>query len=395
MAGVQHFATSHDGEQFHFDGRLDQEQFDQMLMWCAERKASDINVQSNMPVYAEIGGRNVRVTARNVSPADVEDVVRFTYGENGPGQAKSGYDMDPSYEIRFNGQSKRFRVNITTMRSGKTDGLQITLRVLPAIPVPITDLDVDQDIIDNFRPENGLFLVTGPTGSGKSTLLSSGIRMLLEREGADEKIIEYSRPIEYVYDGVNSPDSLVFQHEVGRHLRPRGGEASEESEFAYCVRNALRRKPSIIMIGEARDKATIEACVEAALTGHVVYSTVHSIGVAETMRRLVRPFPADQQRGIAVDLMEAIRGVVTQVLRPRVGGGKVALREYMIFTDEVRADLLKAEIEDWGPLIRQMLDSDSVIGKSMTASANEAFAKGLLAINDRDHAIARVERSAA
>src|SRR3546814_14313056 len=98
-----------------------------------------------------------------------------------------------------------------------------------------------------------MFLVTGRTGSGKSTLLASGIRMLMEREGANEKIIEYSRPIEYVYDGVKSPDSLIFQHEVGRHLRPRDGDGSEASEFSNCVRNALRRAPTILMIGEARE----------------------------------------------------------------------------------------------------------------------------------------------
>src|SRR3546814_18196268 len=99
-----------------------------------------------------------------------------------------------------------------------------------------------------------MFLVTGRTGSGKSTLLASGIRMLMEREGANEKIIEYSRPIEYVYDGVKSPDSLIFQHEVGRHLRPRDGDGSKASEFSHCVRNALRRAQTIIMLGEARDQ---------------------------------------------------------------------------------------------------------------------------------------------
>ncbi len=390
-----HFATGHDGSYFVYDGRMVENTFDEMLTWCAQRKASDINIQSNMAVIAEIGGHNVQVTKRIVSPADVEDITRYIYGSNGTGEIKSGYDLDPSYEVRGPQGTKRFRVNITAMRSGKTDGAQITLRVLPAEPVPISDLGIEPEIIENFRPSNGMFIVSGPTGSGKSTLLSSGIRMLIEREGAHEKILEYSRPIEYVYDGVNSPDSMIFQHEVGRHLRPRHGDGTEESEFAYCVRNALRRKPSVILIGEARDKATIEASIEAALTGHVLYTTTHSIGVAETLRRLVRPFSADQQRAIAVDLMEAMRGIVTQYLRPRLGGGKVAIREYMIFDDDIRADLLKRDADDWGPRIREMFESRNVICKSMKQSALDLYELGLIAQHDRDHAVARIERSAA
>lgn len=391
----QHFATAHFTGVFDYEGRLAGETFDRLVAWCARAKASDINIQSNQQVVAEIAGRNVRVTRRIVSPADVEEICRYVYGDNGPGQIKGGYDMDPSYEVRGEMGTVRFRVNMTAMRSGKTDGIQITMRVLPAEPVPIADLGIEDDIVRNFRPSNGMFLVTGPTGSGKSTLLSSGIRMLLEREGSNEKIIEYSRPIEYVYDAVNTRDSMIFQHEVGRHLRPRGGDGTEESEFAYCVRNALRRKPSIIMIGEARDKATIEASVEAALTGHLLYTTTHSIGVAETLRRLVRPFPLDQQRGIAVDLMEAMRGVVTQYLRPRIGGGRVGMREYMIFDEDVRADLLKREVDEWGPRIRQMFESASVVCKSMKQSAIELHDKGLIAAADRDHAVMRMEREAA
>ena len=133
---------------------------------------------------------------------------------------------------------KRYRVNITGGRSGIGDGLQITIRTLPEIPPDINALGIEQDIIDNFRPKDGMVLVTGPTGSGKSTLLSAGIRMLIEKEDANEKL-EYSKPIEYVYDKVDAPSSVVFQTEVGRHLRPRSsGHSDEESEFAHCVKCA-------------------------------------------------------------------------------------------------------------------------------------------------------------
>src|SRR5690606_26921321 len=126
-------------------------------------------------------------------------------------------------------------------------------------PIELEKLGIEPAIVANVRPPQGLNLITGPTGSGKSTLLSSIVRYICENPDADEKIIEYSRPIEYVYDGLNFPASFVFQSEIGKHLRPkdeRGG--GEDSEWAYAVRNALRRAPDIILLGEARDRATIQ-----------------------------------------------------------------------------------------------------------------------------------------
>src|SRR5690606_24879411 len=173
-------------------------------------------------------------------------------------------------------------------------------------PISVDRLIVEKPILVNFRPAQGLVLVSSPTGSGKSTLLSSGIRMLVERPDGNEKVLEYSAPIEYVYDGVDMPSSIVHQTHAGRDLRPRGIEGGDEqSIFAYCIRNALRRKPTIIVVGEARDKATIEAAVMAGLTGHLVMTTMHTIGVGETLRRAVMPFPDDSRRSMAVDIMES------------------------------------------------------------------------------------------
>ena len=214
---------------------------------------------------------------------------------------------------------------LTSLGAGQLAQMdQITITKLPEIPPTINDLGIEQEIIDNFRPKDGMVLVTGPTGSGKSTLLSAGIRMIVEEPDANEKILEYSKPIEYVYDKVDMPSSVVFQTEVGRHLRPRSSDGhDEESEFAHCVRNALRRKPTVILIGEARDKATISSAVEAALTGHVLYSTMHTIGVAETLRRCYA-LPRDERQSIAIDIMETMRLVVTQTLLPKVEAVKLA-----------------------------------------------------------------------
>src|SRR3546814_504353 len=122
------------------------------------------------------------------------------------------------------------------------DGIQITIRTLPSEPPPLADLGIEPAIVANLRPPQGMILVTGPTGSGKSTLLSAAIRSLVEGEDANEKVLEYSAPVEYVYDRVSMPSSVVFQTEVGRHLRPKD-TYDDGSLFAYAVRTALRRKP--------------------------------------------------------------------------------------------------------------------------------------------------------
>ena len=143
-------------------------------------------------------------------------------------------------------------------------------------------MNLPQTILDAIEPEQGVVYITGATGSGKSTLLASIIRDIAENAESHRKILTYESPIEFVYDTVEKTSSIVSQSEIPRHL----------PSFAAGVRNALRRKPRLILVGEARDPETISAVMEAAMTGHPVYTTLHSNGVAETMRRLVTTFPS-------------------------------------------------------------------------------------------------------
>lgn len=365
------FATGHDGSTFEIGSFLTRDVFDDMLVWASNKKASDTTLQSGLPVVSEIAGMLIQITNRPISHAEIDDIVRYVYGENGPAELASGFDLDPSHEVRIYGEMKRFRINITGGRSLEGNkGIQMTIRSLPAEPIHVSKLNVEQAILDNFRPAQGLVLVTGPTGSGKSTLLSSCIRMIVEQPEANEKILEYSAPIEYVYDGLDMPSSIVHQTHAGRDLRPRGVEAGDEqSIFAYCVRNALRRKPTIIIVGEARDRATIEASVEAGLTGHLVYTTMHTIGVGETLRRAVMPFPDSVRAAMAVDIMESLRMIVSQLLLPRKGGGKVGCREYMVFSRDAREAFLKEPIDNWPRVARRLLAEERVLGQTMSEGA--------------------------
>ena len=318
--------------------RLLDSEIDDLLLWCVRQKSSDISFQTDRPLYNDIAGTLRPGTKRPLDSADMAVLLARIYGADALARLASGIDLDLSYEIRPDRFKRvRFRVNITPILSRGRDAAQITMRILPDEPPRMQDLGIEQDIIDNWAPRDGMVLVTGPTGSGKSTLLAAGNRMMIERKNGCGKMLCYEAPIEFVYDTITSESSLVAQSEIPRHLK----------SFDAGVRNALRRKPNIILVGEARDRETIAACIEAGQTGHAVYSTVHTIGVAATIRRMVATFEPGERAERAYALMETMRMIVTQILVSREGGGRVSLREWLVFDDRLREHLLEMSPDKW------------------------------------------------
>jgi len=379
-SGAGLFARAPVTDKFEVQGRFDQDRLNELLLWSMERKASDVTIQTNEVIRAEIGGVLYPIVKRQVNQSELEDIIRYIYGENGVAELKMGHDIDCAHEVKIKDVGRiRYRVNITGVRARLgISGYSITLRALPQQPPRMADLGIEEAIISAWRPKNGMILVTGPTGSGKSTLLASGIRHLFER-GESEKILEYSAPVEYTYDGLVPDHCLISQSSLPQHLRPKSGE---ESWFAYSARNALRRKPSTIIVGEARDRETISACIELALTGHLVYSTMHTIGVAETIRRAIRAFETEDQRTAAFDMMDTLRMVVTQRLLPRVGGGLVASREFMVFDNKARARFLDTEsVEEWPTLARQMMVEKRCVAQTMEESAGNLLEQDLITMD--------------
>lgn len=179
------------------------------------------------------------------------------------------------------------------------------------------------------------------------------------------KVLTYEAPIEYVYNRVKMPTSLVSQVEIPRNL----------ASFAAGVRNALRRKPGLILVGEARDQETIEAVIEAALTGHPVYTTVHSNGVADTLRRMIMIFPYEARDSCLFDLLETIKVVIWQALLPRPDGKRTAVREYLVFTNEVRDALLKSGLDALVGTIRSLLPK---YGQPIMRDVEKKYKEGLL-----------------
>lgn len=346
--------------------RFTDDAIDTFLLWCVKKNSSDITIQTDRPVYNEIYGTLYPGTYRPVDAADMNVFLTKIYGPEAGARLAGGNDLDLSYEIRPDRYTRiRFRVNVTAVLSRGRDSASITMRVLPNEPPTMSDLNVEQDIINSWAPRQGMVIITGPTGSGKTTLLAAGIRMLMERKRGCGKVVCYEAPIEYVYDAIKSPRSLLSQTEIPRHL----------PDFARGVRNALRRKPNIILVGEARDKETISAAIEAAQTGHLVYTTTHTTGVAATIQRMVATFDPSERSERAYALMETIRLVVTQTLVPKTTGGRMGIREWMRFTDEVRDKLLGMDFKDWPNEISRMIQFH---GQPMAKSAGAAFDAGLI-----------------
>lgn len=337
---------------------------DEFLLWCVKKNSSDITLQTDRPAYNEIYGLLYPGTFRPLDAADMNVFLTKLYGPEAGARLAGANDLDLSYEIRPDRYTRiRFRVNITAVLSRGRDSASITMRVLPNEPPTMADLNVEQDIINSWHPRQGMVIITGPTGSGKTTLLAAGIRMLMERKRGCGKVVCYESPIEYVYDAIKSPRSLLSQTEIPRHL----------PDFSRGVRNALRRKPNIILVGEARDRETISSSIEAAQTGHTVYTTTHTIGVASTIQRMVASFEPNERSERAYALMETVRLVVTQTLVSKVSGGRVGVREWMRFTDEARDKLMDMDFKDWPSEIQRMIP---FYGRTMARSAEILFEKG-------------------
>ncbi len=346
--------------------RFKPDDLERVLLWCEKLNSSDITVQSNEPIFAEVYGRLLKITKHKLTNTEVGEFLNHIYGPNGVTQVLSGVDIDTHYEFRPNRAERyRYRVNGVGCEIEGQEGIQITIRTIPTDPPPLSEMKLPQTILDAYAPHQGVVYVTGATGSGKSTLLASIIRDLAEDPDSHRKVLTYESPIEFVYDSVVKTSSVVSQSEIPRHL----------PSFAAGVRNALRRKPRLILVGEARDPETISAVIDAALTGHPVYTTLHTNGVAETIRRLVTSFPLGERHGRLIDIIETVRLIIWQQLVPSTDGKRVPLREYLAFDENIRDTLLESDPENITATTRDMVKK---FGQSMFVEAKEKFDQGLI-----------------
>lgn len=360
--------------------QLNEDDLQNLLVHCARLGASDINLMTDMPVVAQIASLMVPVTIRPLHDNELRTAMHMLYGSNALSQLLTGEDLDGAFSIRMNKERFRFRYNITACEVSAASTAHITLRTIRAKPMRMSEMRVEPEIQNNFLHDDGLVLICGPTGSGKSSLLAGMMTEVLEKRQSHRKILTYERPIEYTYESIKPHTAMIVQTEIGRNLRaiPDGinGEPGM-SGFTRAVRNSLRRSPSIILVGESRDRETIEASLEASETGHALFTTVHgNDSVSEVFYRIINFFPPEERVNKLYEVVRALRLIVIQRLERSVTGTRVPLREFLVFTPKVRNALATlSTLQEATLRIDDLVQSD---GQSMAKSAQLRYDEGLL-----------------
>lgn len=349
--------------------RLDSATLDQLLSWATAAGASDVVLRTGEPPIARIHGAYRRLSSRRISYAEAGELLNAMYMPSAMARVLGGDPVDFHYAIRCSRSARLgFRVNATgvsPMSGSGAHGLEIVMRTIPSAPPTVGSLDVEPEILEACdQSGSGLILVTGPTGSGKTTLLASLLRRVLT--DTPRHVVTYEAPIEFDLGRVPGMKGLVAQSEVPRHVEG----------FAAGVANALRRAPDVILVGEARDQETISGVVTASQTGHQVYSTVHTNDVASTVPRMVDAFPAAERDGMAMKIVDALRLVVHQRLVPAAAGGRAALREYLVYTPDLRRELMNAVSK--GDLQERTREAVMTRGFSLSRHALRKAAEGVI-----------------
>ncbi|HKG14839.1 MAG TPA: PilT/PilU family type 4a pilus ATPase [Pyrinomonadaceae bacterium] len=290
---------------------------------------SDLNFSVGQPPQVEVNGRlqpSKVLGLEKLTPYQTE-VVAMTLMQGNP---------DAAYRLAHTGSTDlsyslpsrtRFRVNIFQQRGTYS----IVMRVIPTEIPTLESLSLPQQLADMAELRNGIVLVTGPTGSGKSTTLAAVIDLINRNQ--QYHIVTIEDPIEFLHMHKNS---TVNQREVG----------SDAKDFPSALRAALRQAPKVILIGEMRDYETTEIALEAAETGHLVLSTLHTIDASKTIDRVIGLYPKNEEQVIRTRLAQTFRFIVSQRLIPRAdGGGRIAAVEVLKSTPRTREYVTAGESE--------------------------------------------------
>ena len=303
---------------------------------------SDLIISPGRPPQVEVSGQLVPVPINGISKLMPEDTARIASDILGQNKLaiqtlKEHGATDLSYSLP---QQARFRVNIFRQRGTYA----AVMRVIPSKIPSFDDLKLPEELKQTAGLKNGIVLVTGPTGSGKSSTLAAIID-LINNEHA-EHIITIEDPIEFLH-----PHKKATIHQRELH--------SDTPSFSLALRAALRQAPKVILVGEMRDKETIEIALTAAETGHVVFSTLHTIDASKTVERIIGVFPMADQAAIRQRLAASFRYFVSQRLLPKKdGSGRIAVLEILKSSLRTREYIEKGEQEEGRSLLDAMKDGE-------------------------------------
>ena len=290
----------------------------QIIAEAEKQRCSDIHLTAPNAYFRKDGKLFCAVR-------DQANVISQALSELVTENAKAALSRGGSFDYGLSA-SKRTRLRVHLYRT--QNGMAAAIRLLP-MNVPTFDaLGLPEIISKLSRLPSGLVIVAGPTGSGKSTTLAATITAIADRDGSH--IVTIEEPVEYLFSHDNA---LIHQREIG----------TDVDDFASALVDALREDPDVIMVGEMRERQTIQSALTAAETGHLVLSTLHTTSTAESIERIVDAFPAEGQRQIRAQLSSVIGGVICQRLVPLARGGRTAAHEVLVATSAVRSMIREGE----------------------------------------------------
>jgi twitching motility protein PilT len=307
--------------------------FDKLINLVIDKNATDLFLRTGAPPRVRLNGLVKAVRADAVSAEEMEAVAQRIAGPQALQTLKKTGEADIAFDYE---QKARFRAALFRTRGR----LSVALRYLPLDIPSFEELNLPADTLRPLaQNEHGLVLVTGVAGSGKSTCLASMIEHI--NRNFYRHIVTIEDPIEYVFQDRNS---FISQREVG----------TDTADFHAGLRHCVRQSPDVILIGEMRDRDTMEAALNAAETGHLVFSTLHTLNAIQTVERILSYFPVHQHALVRLQLSMALQGIVSlRLLRKADGSGLIPAVEIMLATPRIRELLEKGETKSLPEAIRQ------------------------------------------
>lgn len=325
-----------------------------VLKDAVERGASDIFVVAGLPVSYKVNGSMMRSDMERLMPEGTEEFVRGVYavaGGRDPELVLATGDDDFSFSIQG---ISRFRANAYKQRGS----LAMVIRVITFDLADPVKLGIPQTVLGFANYSKGMVLVTGPAGSGKSTTLACMIDLINSTRPAH--VITLEDPLEYLH---RHKKSIVSQREV----------ITDTESYVKALRAALRQSPDVILLGEMRDHETMNVAMSAAETGHLILSTLHTIGAANTIDRIIDAFQPGQQHQIRAQLAMVLQAVVSQQLIPSVDGRVVPAYEVMVVNSAIRNLIRESKVHQIDSVIFSSANEGMV---SMDTSLLNLFKQG-------------------
>lgn len=328
---LKEFQVEIQGEQEYYKKAENLTMLDKLLLQTKKRGGTDLFLHAGAKPYIRYLSDVIPVSEQLLTDEQVAALIKSVMPEDKVEELEKRGDTDFSYQIA--GDKSRFRVNIYKQRNGHS----AVFRVINDKVTALEKLGFSKHVFNLLTHHQGMILVTGPAGSGKTTTLMAMIDHINQKRHGH--IITLEDPVEYV---VESKNCLVNQREVGRTT----------ASFGSGLRAALREDPDVILIGEMRDAVTFSIAIKAAETGHLVLGTLHTIGAAPTIDRLIDAFPHEQQAQIRSMVSESLKGVISQQLvKKKDGSGRTMVTEIMIMNDAISNMIRKEKTYQVGSII--------------------------------------------